>query len=53
MMRTITLIALPLALVRGARWRAVALAGAAVIAAIGMAGFVVVLPALRAAADTF
>jgi hypothetical protein len=44
---------LPLVLVRGARWRAIALGGALVVAGAAAAGLYVVLPALRAAADTF
>jgi len=46
-------VALPFALVHGARWRLIALAGAALVAGVGIAGLLVVLPALRVAADTF
>jgi hypothetical protein len=46
-------LALPLLLVRGARWRAIAYAGTAIVAGIGMVGLLIVLPALRTAADTF
>ena len=44
---------LPILLVRGARWRALALAGALVVAGVATVGLYVILPALRAAADTF
>jgi hypothetical protein len=46
-------IALPLFLVRGARARILALAAAAVVALMAIVGLLVLLPALRAAADTF
>ena len=46
-------LALPLFLVRGARGRAIALVAAVVVAVATVAGMLVVLPALRAAADTF
>ena len=46
-------LALPLLLVRGARWRAIAVGAAVVVAGIGVAAMLIVLPALRAAADTF
>ncbi|HEU0244551.1 MAG TPA: DUF6518 family protein [Candidatus Limnocylindrales bacterium] len=46
-------LALPVLLVRGARWRAIAYAGTVVVAGAAIAGLLTVLPALRAAADTF
>ena len=45
--------ALPLLLVRGGRAKAVALFAAALVAGATIVGLLVVLPALRAAADTF
>jgi hypothetical protein len=45
--------AIPLVLVQGKRWRALALVGALVVAALAIIGLLVVLPAIRAAADTF
>jgi hypothetical protein len=44
---------LPLFAVSGARWRAIALGAAMAVAAVAIVGLLVVLPALRAAADTF
>jgi hypothetical protein len=44
---------LPLIAVSGARWRAIALCAATLVAAVALAGLLLVLPALRAAADTF
>jgi hypothetical protein len=46
-------IALPLFLVRGMRARAIALGAAILVAVATLVGLLVVLPALRAAADTF
>ncbi|HEX5827741.1 MAG TPA: DUF6518 family protein [Candidatus Limnocylindrales bacterium] len=44
---------LPLVAVRGTRYRLIALAAALLAAGVAAAGLLVVLPALRAAADTF
>ena len=44
---------LPAFLVRGARWRLIAYAGTAAVAGAGIVGLLIVLPALRTAADTF
>ena len=46
-------LALPVFLVRGMRARAIALSAAVIVAAVTLVGLLVVLPALRAAADTF
>ena len=46
-------LALPLFLVRGMRARAIALGAAIIVAVLTLVGLLVVLPALRAAADTF
>jgi hypothetical protein len=46
-------LALPLFLVRGMRGRVVAVVAAAVVAVVAIAGLLVILPAIRAAADTF
>ncbi len=46
-------IALPLIALRGARWRVVGLGAAMVVAGLAIVGLLVLLPALRAAADTF
>jgi len=46
-------LALPLFLVRGMRARAIALVAAVIVAAMALVGLLVLLPALRAAADTF
>ena len=46
-------LALPALFLQGARWRLIGYAGALAVAGIGIMGLVVVLPALRAAADTF
>jgi hypothetical protein len=44
---------LPLVLLRGARWRAIAYLGTAAVAGAAIVGLLLVLPALRTAADTF
>ena len=44
---------LPLVAVSGARWRAIAICAAMTVAAVAIVGLLVVLPALRTAADTF
>ena len=44
---------LPAFLVRGARWRLIAYAGTAAVAGAAIVGLLLVLPALRTAADTF
>ena len=46
-------LALPLLLVRGMRARAIALLAAVIVAVLALVGLLVMLPALRAAADTF
>jgi hypothetical protein len=46
-------VALPLFLVRGVRARVIALGAAVLVAVASLVGLLVVLPALRAAADTF
>ena len=46
-------LALPLFLVRGMRARAIALVAAVIVAVLALVGLLVMLPALRAAADTF
>jgi len=46
-------LALPLFLVRGMRARAIALVAAVIVAVLALVGLLVLLPALRAAADTF
>ena len=44
---------LPAFLVSGARWRVIAYAGTAAVAGAAIVGMLIVLPALRTAADTF
>jgi hypothetical protein len=50
---TIVGLALPLLFIRGARWRAIAYVASVVVAVVGIVGLLVVLPALRTAANTF